>query len=32
VIDVAKEETDLSEKELKRLLDPVALTRGGIKK
>ncbi len=32
VIDVAKEETDLSEKELRRLLDPDALTRGGIKK
>ncbi len=32
VIDVAKEETDLSEKELRRLLDPEALTRGGIKK
>ncbi len=32
VIDVAKEETDLDEKELKRLLDPEALTQGGIKK
>ncbi|MDX1528359.1 MAG: class II fumarate hydratase, partial [Gammaproteobacteria bacterium] len=32
VIDVAKEETDLDEKELKRLLDPEALTHGGIKK
>jgi len=32
VIDVAKEETNLSEKELRRLLDPEALTRGGIKK
>ncbi len=32
VIDVAKEETNLSEKELRRLLDPDALTRGGIKK
>ncbi len=32
VIDVAKEETDLSEEELSRLLDPEALTHGGIKK
>lgn len=32
IIDVAKEETDLDEKELKRLLDPEGLTRGGIKK
>ncbi len=32
VIDVAKEETDLSEEELNRLLDPEALTHGGIKK
>lgn len=30
VIDVALEETDLSEDELKRLLDPMKLTRGGI--
>ncbi|MCB1737660.1 MAG: aspartate ammonia-lyase, partial [Gammaproteobacteria bacterium] len=30
VIDVALEETDLSEAELKRLLDPTALTKGGI--
>lgn len=32
VIDVAREETDLDEDELKRLLDPEALTHGGIKK
>ena len=30
--EVAKEMTDLSEEELLRLLDPVALTRGGIQK
>ncbi|UCC13914.1 MAG: class II fumarate hydratase [Gammaproteobacteria bacterium] len=30
--EVAKEMTDLSEEELVRLLDPVALTRGGIQK
>jgi len=30
VIDVAKEETDLSEDELKKLLDPTRLTQGGI--
>jgi len=30
VIDVALEETDLSEEELKRLLDPMQLTKGGI--
>ncbi len=30
VIDVAREMTDLSEEDLKRLLDPAALTRGGI--
>jgi len=30
VIDVALEETDLSEEELRRLLDPMGLTRGGI--
>ncbi len=30
VVDVAREKTDLSEQELKRLLDPAALTRGGI--
>ena len=32
VLDVAKENTDLSEDELKRLLDPYALTKGGIQK
>ena len=31
VLDVAAEMTDLSEEELKRLLDPAALTEGGIK-
>ena len=31
VKDVAKEMTDLSEDELDRLLDPAALTEGGIK-
>ncbi len=30
VLDVALQETDLSENELKRLLDPMALTKGGI--
>ena len=30
VIDVAKEMTDLSEDELRKLLDPAALTKGGI--
>jgi len=30
VIDVAIEETDLTEEELKRLLDPMKLTQGGI--
>ena len=30
VIEVARELTDLSEEELRRLLDPAALTRGGI--
>ena len=30
VLDVAKEMTDLSEKQLRKLLDPKALTRGGI--
>ncbi|MCW8962327.1 MAG: class II fumarate hydratase [Gammaproteobacteria bacterium] len=30
VIDVAMEETELSEQELKRLLDPMKLTEGGI--
>lgn len=32
VLDVAKEMTDLDEDELKRLLDPVDLTKGGIRK
>ena len=30
ILDVAKENTGLSEKELKKLLDPAALTKGGI--
>jgi fumarate hydratase class II len=30
ILDVAREESGLSEAELKRLLDPAALTRGGI--
>ncbi|TDB03137.1 class II fumarate hydratase [Halomonas marinisediminis] len=30
IIEVAEEQTDLSREELERLLDPVALTRGGI--
>jgi fumarate hydratase class II len=30
LLDVAREMTDLSEEELRRLLDPAALTRGGI--
>ncbi|MCW4151160.1 class II fumarate hydratase [Halomonas sp. 18H] len=30
IIDVAEEETELSRQELERLLDPAALTRGGI--
>jgi len=30
LLDVAREATDLSEKELRQLLDPLALTRGGI--
>ncbi len=30
VIDVAREMTDLSEAELKKLLDPAKLTEGGI--
>ncbi|RTR00193.1 class II fumarate hydratase [Halomonas nitroreducens] len=30
IIEVAEEETDLSREELERLLDPAALTRGGI--
>ncbi len=32
VLDVAKEETDLTEQELKNLLDPAKLTQGGITK
>ncbi len=32
VIDVAREMTDLSEEDLKRLLDPAELTKGGIRK
>jgi fumarate hydratase class II len=32
VIDVALEMTDLSEQELRRLLDPRELTKGGIRK
>ena len=31
IIDVALEETNLSEKDLKKILDPLALTKGGIK-
>ncbi len=30
ILDVAEEQTDLSREELERLLDPAALTRGGI--
>ncbi|MDI5985750.1 class II fumarate hydratase [Halomonas sp. M4R5S39] len=30
IVEVAEEETDLSREELERLLDPAALTRGGI--
>ncbi len=30
IIEVAEEQTDLSRAELERLLDPAALTRGGI--
>jgi fumarate hydratase class II len=30
VMDIAREETDLDEAELRRLLDPAALTRGGL--
>ena len=32
IIDVAVEETDLSESRLKKLLDPSKLTKGGISK
>jgi fumarate hydratase class II len=31
IIDVALKETDISEKDLKKILDPLALTKGGIK-
>ena len=31
IIDVAIEETNISEKELKKILDPLELTKGGIK-
>jgi len=31
IMEVARQETDLSDEELARLLDPVALTKGGIK-
>ena len=30
ILDVAEEQTELSREELERLLDPAALTRGGI--
>ena len=30
LIEVAKEETDLDDKTLKRMLDPLRLTRGGV--
>ena len=30
ILDVALEETDLDEKELRKLLDPAKLTRGGV--
>ena len=32
ILDVAKEKTDLSEQELRKILDPAQLTRGGISK
>ena len=32
IIDVALEQTDLSEAKLKKLLDPVKLTKGGLSK
>ena len=32
IIEVALEETDLSEARLKKLLDPVKLTKGGLSK
>ena len=31
ILDVALKETDLSEKELKKILDPLILTKGGVK-
>ena len=31
IIDVALKETDITEKELKKILDPLELTKGGIK-
>ena len=31
IIDVALKETNLSEKELKKILDPLTLTKGGVK-
>ncbi len=31
IIDIANQETELDEAELKKLLDPMDLTRGGIK-
>jgi fumarate hydratase class II len=31
IIDVAIEETNIPEKELKKILDPLELTKGGIK-
>jgi len=31
ILDVALKETDLSEKELKKILDPLMLTKGGVK-
>ncbi|MET4818118.1 fumarate hydratase class II [Endozoicomonas sp. NE41] len=32
ILDVAKEKTDLSEQELRKILDPAQLTKGGINK
>ena len=31
ILDVALQETNLSEKDLKKILNPLALTKGGIK-
>ena len=31
IIDIALKETDIPEKDLKKILDPLALTKGGIK-